>query len=521
MKAWDLDEIRRGVKGKWAMRGEISRPFNGRICTDSRKAVVGDLFFAIKGEKFDAHEFVKDVIGREVAALVVHRELPVEVLTRARDKGVAVILVDDTIAALNRLAGAYRANELGGGFRAKVIAVGGSNGKTTTKRILHALLEEKFGMAKGGGGGTASPKSFNNNIGMPLTLLEVMPGHDYVVLEIGTNAPGEIAALAAVCRPDVAVITSIGLEHLEKLGDLAGVAREEAAVAGYIPANGTLIVADVPELMRELAMVKVQKVVVGMTNDEGRRMNPIAMSNDQMSKLTLTGVRETVEGAEFSINGRGSFFVPLLGEHNAMNALMAVAVARRLGVSDEQIAAGLKKVTAAEGRFEPVAMEGSRGGLAVINDAYNANPSSVAASLRTFARLEGIGDRGKGKGRRVVVLGDMLELGAASDEMHREVGRQVAAHGFEVFVAIGKQMGLAAETASAENAKRKMPHAIEAGRRSEPGAQKVVRFESTAAAREGIGKVVRRGDRVLLKGSHGMALETLLDTLRRKMVHDQ
>jgi UDP-N-acetylmuramoyl-tripeptide--D-alanyl-D-alanine ligase len=505
VKAWQLDEIRRGVKGKWAMRGEISREFNGRVCTDSRKAAVGDLFIAIKGERFDAHDFVKEVIEREVAAVVVHRELPKDVLTMARDKGVAVIQVEDTIAGLNRLAAAYRANELGGGFRAKVIAVGGSNGKTTTKRIVHALLVEKFGAT----GGCASPKSFNNNIGMPLTLLEVNPGHDYVVLEIGTNAPGEIAALAEVCRPDVALITSIGLEHLEKLGDLAGVAREEAAVARYLKEGGMLIVAEVPELLRELALVKAPIVVVGREKQEAG-----SKKQEEGMNLQLTGVMEGVEGIEFGVNGRGRFFVPLLGEHNAMNALMAVAVARRMGVLEEQIAAGLKKVTAAEGRFEPVAMAG----VAVINDAYNANPSSVEASLRTFARLatRGSSDKGTdGTGRRVVVLGDMLELGVVSEEMHRRVGRQVGEGGFDVFIAIGKGMKCAAEEAKREEkAKRKTLTAKGRGRKGDGGSQEVVWFENTAAAREGILKVVRRGDRILLKGSHGMALETLLDTLR-------
>ncbi len=468
------------------MRGESARAFNGRICTDSRKAAVGDFFIAIKGERFDAHDFVGQVIEKDVAAILVHKEMPAPVLTRARDRAVCVIQVDDTIAGLNRLAAAYRANELGGGFRAKVIAVGGSNGKTTTKRIIHALLAEKFGAM----GGCASPKSFNNNIGMPLTLLEVMPGHDYVVVEIGTNAPGEIAALGAVCRPDVAVIVSVGLEHLEKLGDLAGVAREEASIADCVAEGGTMIVADVPELLQELALAKVQKVLVGREKQEAG-----SKKQEEGVELLLTGVRETMEGTGFSINGRGSYWVPLLGGHNAMNALMAVAVARRMGVSDEQIAAGLLKVTAAEGRFEPLVV-GGVGGWRVVHDAYNANPSSVEASLRTFARLEGEGDRGKGKGRRVVILGDMLELGVASEEMHRGVGRWVAELGFELFVAIGARMRVAAE---------------EAGK-MEKG--EVVWFESTAAARAGVLGLLKAGDAILLKGSHGMALETMLDTLR-------
>jgi UDP-N-acetylmuramyl pentapeptide synthase len=173
LKAWDLDEIRRAVKGKWLMRGPGEnaggRRFNGHVCTDSRQAAAGDLFFAIKGARFDAHRFVKDVVERDAACIIVHKTQSEHVLARAKARDVAIVLVDDTIAALNRLAAAYRAGEFSGGLRAKVIAVGGSNGKTTTKRIIHALLEEKYGPDAG----HASPKSFNNNIGMPLTLLGV------------------------------------------------------------------------------------------------------------------------------------------------------------------------------------------------------------------------------------------------------------------------------------------------------------------------------------------------------------
>ena len=154
-EAWEIDELRRGCKGKWMMRGEIARAFNGRICTDSRKAAAGDFFVAIKGERFDAHDFVPAVVEKEVAAILIHKELPADLLTRARDAGVAVIGVEDTIAGLNRLAAAYRGNEYGGGFRAKVVAVAGSNGKTTTKRIVHARCWRRSlgmrGEARGGG----------------------------------------------------------------------------------------------------------------------------------------------------------------------------------------------------------------------------------------------------------------------------------------------------------------------------------------------------------------------------------
>ncbi len=481
MKPWEIEEIRRAVKGKWVTRG--GRRFNGRVATDSRKVGEDELFVTIIGKNHDAHKFTAETIGRGPAAILVSQELAPEVVALAQAKEVALILVDDTIAALNRLAGAYRAG-MGdlSGMRARVIAVGGSNGKTTTKQIIHTLLTERFGA----GGAHASPKSFNNNIGMPLTILEVEQSHDFVVLEIGTNAPGEIAALGEVCRPDVAVITNVGLEHLEKLGDLEGVAREEASIGPFVVDGGTLVLpADAPELLQAVRSSKAQRILVGK-----RDANVVG---ELQADLMATDVVESVNGTTFSINGRGSFHLPLLGEHNAVNALMAVAVARRLGLTDEQIAAGLLKVKPAEMRLEAMKV----GGWSVINDAYNANPSSMEAALKTFGRLkgEGIGNAG----RRVVILGDMLELGESSEVMHRSIGGMVGTWKFDLFVAVGRQIKFAVAAAEASGVK-------------------TYHFMDTAAARAAIMSLLKPADRILLKGSRGMALETLLDAMKKPAV---
>jgi len=459
MKPWEFDNIRRATLGKWLQRGP--RAFNGIICTDSRRANEGDLFIAIKGERFDAHDFLPQVFAANVAGVLVGRELSADLLAAAGAQGVTVIQTDDTIVGLNRLAAAYRQE-----IRAKVIAVGGSNGKTTTKRIIHTLLGQKLR-------GHASPKSYNNNIGMPLTLLEVEPHHDYVVLEIGTNAPGEIAALAAVARPDVALITSIGLEHLEKLGDLAGVAREEASVAPFITAGGPLILpADGPELLQALRLVTVPRITVGFAGSG--------------ADLQATGIIETWDGCDFALNGRGSYHIGLLGRHNAGNALLALAVARRLGLTEEQIAAGLAAV-----RPEPQRMEKTRaGGHFVLNDSYNANPSSMAAALEMFARLP-LPPAATG---RVAILGDMLELGESSRMMHHEVGAAVAQLGIPVLIAIGSAMNTAADAASAAGVV-------------------VHRFATVAAAGPHVAKLLDPGAAILLKGSHSMALEKLLPAL--------
>ncbi len=460
LKPWEIEELRRAVKGKWLARGK--QGFSGRVVIDSRKLVEGDLFIAIVGRTHDAHQFVGQVIAHHPALVIVHREPAPEILAQATAEDVSLLLVEDTLAALNRLAAAYRAT-----LRSKVIAVGGSNGKTTTKRIIHTLLCEKFGPE----GGHASPKSFNNNIGMPLTLLEVDPGHDYVVLEVGTNAPGEIAALGAVCRPDIAVITNIGLEHLEQLGDLEGVAREEAAIAPFVAEGGTLVLpADAPELLAILRTATSQKILIGRGEGGG--------------DMAVTELEESADGLRFSINGRGRYHLPLLGEHNAANALMAIAVARRLGLTDEQVAAGLLKVTPADGRLQPLSL----GGWTILHDAYNANPNSMEAALKTFARVGG-------PGRKVAVLGDMLELGSSSEAMHRSVGAMAATWKVGLLVAVGPQMKAAATVAAAAGVEG-------------------VHFANIAEACRAIRELLRPGDVLLLKGSHGMELEKILDVLR-------
>jgi len=458
MKNWEVEQIRRMSNSRWAARG--TRPFGGRVVIDSRLVKEGDLFIAIEGKKHDAHAFVPQVIDAKAAAILVHKDTTPEIVEKSQANGVAIMRCDDTVAGLNRLAAAYR-NEL----RAKVIAVGGSNGKTSTKRIIHTLLAEKFK-------GVASPKSFNNNIGMPLTLLDVEPSHEYVVLEIGTNAPGEIAALGEVCRPDVAIITSIGLEHLEKLGDLAGVAREEASISRFVQEAGTLILpAGIMELNEALKRATSQRITVGLVGSG--------------ADLVADQIAQSVDGLTFNLNGRAPFKLPLLGEHNAMNALIAIAVARRLGLSDEQIQSGLAKVQPAPMRLEIL----RAGEHLIINDAYNANPSSVAASLETFAKLNIPGDP-----KKIVILGDMLELGMQSELLHRNIGAMVGSLKFGMLVAVGAMMRFAAQEA-------------------EDRGITVHRFASAAEAAKVVPSLVSPGDALLLKGSRGMALEGILEVL--------
>ena len=463
VEPWTFEQIRRVTLSRRLNRGELE--FRGRICIDSRQVMEGDLFIAIRGRRHDSHRFIRQVVAGGAAGLLVDRPLDPDVTRLVTRSSVTLLHADDTIGAMNRLAAAYRRD-----IRAKVIAVGGSNGKTTTKQIIYTLLARRFA-------GIASPKSFNNNIGLPLAILSVQARYEYVVLEVGTSAPGEIAALGHVAMPDMAVLTGIGLEHMEFLGGLPEIAREEAALARFIRPGGILILTNLsPELLAALRLLRTPRLTVG----------PAGTGAD----LEATSIIENMDGCRFVINGRTSYHLPLLGRHNVFNALLAIAVARRMGLREEEIAAGLLTVKPSPMRLEIQQVQRHF----VLNDAYNANPASMCAALETFAGIYPPAAVGRSV-RRVAILGDMLELGGQSDFLHRQVGRQVAAHRIDFFIAIGPSMKCAADEAAAAG----VP---------------VHHFPDTPTAAERIAPLLLPFDAILLKASRGMRLESILDALR-------
>ena len=494
-----------------------------RVCTDSREVRAGDLFVAISGPKFDAHAFLADVFEAGAAGAIVARagKIAPEVAVRL---GGRLVAVDDTVAALGLLASHYR-----DGLRGKVIAVTGSNGKTTTKRMIQHILGKHFK-------GSCSPKSFNNNIGVPLTLLAAEEEDDYVICEVGTNAPGEIAELSAICRPDIAVIVSVGQTHLEKLGSVELVAVEKASMLGHVRDGGCAILwADSAPLQQAVRQYGCRKILFGEGAAEGTeadrptgpngccgqtscRSVPTSARGDAPASKTgesLVGLVQQVpshcdsrdhcggtspDGAKegsrgrsessskppeptsnlppekgdpyerldvtdggmagrsggacglfsFSVGGpKGSsrtapvcqsvFFclsdfagradgvtfrvggvrveLPQPGRHNASNALAAIAVAVRMGLTVEQAGGDLADFAGVEMRLESMRI----GAVRVINDAYNANPSSMIAAAEVLAVQEG--------SRRVMVAGDMLELGSQTMQIHEETGRRIAGFG--------------------------------------------------------------------------------------------
>ncbi|MBL8991625.1 MAG: UDP-N-acetylmuramoyl-tripeptide--D-alanyl-D-alanine ligase [Phycisphaerae bacterium] len=466
MSFFTHDSIRTAAAGHWLARPDPTVAVHG-AAVDSRVLRPGQIFIALKGQQTDGHRFTADAVSRGAAIIIVDRDDAVP--ADAQQRGVGVLKVADTRKALLRLGAACRrAME-----STRVIAVGGSNGKTTTVRLLQSVLSTRLR-------GTASPRSFNNDIGVPLTLLNARPGDHYVICEVGTNAPGEIAALADVVQPDIAVITSIGREHLEGLGSIAGVAREEGAVFRSIRPGGLAVyAADCAEL-RPLAPTGLAAVRFGLAEDADLRLTA-------WEPALLPDGRP---GVRLRINDRWTFAAPLEGRHNALNCCAAVAVARRLNIDDDLIAAGLLAAEPPEMRWQRLTIANAE----IINDAYNANPESMLAAMRTFAELP------RPAGRRALILADMLELGPAGPDAHAEIAQAVAdLTCADLVLLLGPLMA----------------HAAERLARAAPGVP-VRHFPATddrvfaAVAAE-----IRPGDRVLLKGSRSMRLERVLDALRQ------
>jgi UDP-N-acetylmuramoyl-tripeptide--D-alanyl-D-alanine ligase len=429
-----------------------------QVSTDSRQVRSGDLFVALSGERFDGHKFVEDAARKGAAGVVVGRS------HSPRSVGdCAVILVDDTRQALGRLATQYRAE-----FQIPVVAVAGSNGKTTTKELVASVLSQRRSTLY-------SEASFNNDIGVPLTLLRMEGSHQAAVLEAGTNHPGELAPLVKMIRPDYGVLTCIGREHLEFFGDLEGVAREEGSLAELLPASGKLFLNGDDVWASAIAQRTTARVVrVGL-----------AEHNDWRAR----GVRLCKDGVTFRVSGpqaayAGSYKIHLLGRHQVINALFAIAIGAEMGLEAADIARGLASCKPPKMRMQLWEFNG----IKVLDDAYNANADSMLAALRTLQELPC-------KGRRVAVLGDMAELGGHSEAAHEEVGGQAARLGVGQLFAIGR-----------------MASALARGARA-AGLNRIMEFGDVEAAAAAVRGFLRPGDVVLLKASRATRLERLSEII--------
>ncbi|MBI4610409.1 MAG: UDP-N-acetylmuramoyl-tripeptide--D-alanyl-D-alanine ligase [Candidatus Rokubacteria bacterium] len=454
MPRFTVQDVVRATHGA-LVGGDLGIPVTG-VSVDTRTLRVGEAFFAIKGHHLDGHAFLAEAAGRGASCLVVH-QLPDEV-----PAGVPVVLVEDTTRALGRIAGFHRSR-----FDIPVVAVTGSNGKTTTKEMTAAVLGTRWSVLK-------SAASFNNQWGLPLTLLGLSHEYEAAVLELGANQPGEIAYLAELCRPTVAVVTTVAVVHTEFFKTLEGVREEKAALVRAVFEEGSVVLnGDDPRVRAMARDARGRVIVVGLARD---------------ARVRAVGeLQERADGIGFTleIDGRRrAVRLAFLGPHNVTNALASAGAGVALGLSLDEIAAGLEAARPLKGRL----VWRRAGSIRILDDTYNANPASVRAALAALAPA-------RGAGRLLVALGDMLELGDSAAAAHRDVGRLVAECGAAEFVGVGSLMRHAAEAAR------------DAG---------LLESRHVETFQEAVALLLKRlapGDTLLVKGSRGMRMERVVDAL--------
>jgi UDP-N-acetylmuramoyl-tripeptide--D-alanyl-D-alanine ligase len=420
---------------------------------DSRSVAPGQLFFAVKGERLDGHDFVEQALDRGAVAAVVRRDQRSRYPQKTR-----LLAVEDTLVALQTLAMAVR--KLWG---KPLVAVTGSAGKTTTKEAIAHVLSSRWRVLKSEG-------NFNNHFGLPLMLLKLAPEHDVAVIEMGMSHAGEIRALARIAQPEIGVVTNVAPVHLEFFDSLAGIARAKYELVESLPASGTAILNADDEYVSQFGRDFKGKVVMYGTR---------ATASIRAEKIRTNGT----EGAEFDVV-MGSVTeharLPLVGEHNVLNALAAVAVGLERGLNPAEAVGALATLAPAEKRGEVLHL----GNITVINDCYNSNPKALAAMVDALAAMPAK--------RRIVVAGEMLELGPAGEEMHRQAGLHIAEKQIDALVGV---RGLA--QAMVEAAKRRGISGEFVGSSEEAG--------------DWLARETRDGDVVLLKGSRGVKLEKALE----------
>lgn len=450
--------------------GELARGSAGRrivsVAIDTRATGDGSLFFALPGERVDGHEFVAYAAAAGASGAVVSRSRPIDFFgVLPREFG--LIMVDDPALALARLAGHHRRL-----MKACVVGVTGSAGKTTTKDMIAAVLREGLSVL-------ATEGNMNNEIGLPLTLLRLQPGHDVAVLEMAMRAPGEISALARTAAPDAGVVTNVGFAHLGLLGSQDAIADAKAELVRALPAHGFAVLnGDDPRVRAMERFAPGRSLMYGLSPDCSVRAVDVALSENGTSfAVTLDG--QAIPDVRFTL--------PVPGRHNVTNALAALSVGWRLGIEPGAMARGLAS-------FRPSAMRmhfvQAPAGFTIIDDTYNANPASVRCAIDAAMQYAG--------GRRVIaVLGDMLELGDAGAADHARLGEYVAAAGVAGLVTCGPLAALAASSAA------------EAGL----GEGRCRACDDNARAARAAADMASEGDVILVKGSRGMRMEQIVSAL--------
>ena len=425
------------------------------VCTDSRSMKPGDLFVALRGDKFDGHTFVAEAARLGAVGAIVDEVAP------GLPEEFAVIEVPDTLRALQELAMNYRRS-----LPMQVVGLTGSSGKTTTKDMTASVLSRRFQVARTEG-------NLNNHIGLPLTILRARGSDQAGVFEMGMNHPGEIAPLAAIAGPDVAIITNIGMAHIEHMGSRDAIAQEKGMLAEALHPGGYLILnADDDYSESIAARTNADVVMAGLMKGEVRAhsLHP-----------HFHGIRFTMEADGRSVEAE----VPVPGVHMVRNALLATAAGRVFGLTLEECAEGLRELHLTKGRLEQKIVRG----IHVLDDSYNANPESMIAALSTLASLPAAG-------RRIAVLGRMGELGQEAEAGHRRAGEAAAKLAIDCVIGVGDEAHWISEAAY------------------QHGVERVQQFSTTDEAVDALHEYARAGDLVLVKGSRSSKMERIVEGLQ-------
>jgi len=460
-----LTNIAEIVQGKLTGGSGNIEPVGAAI--DTRCIGEKELFFALKGEKADGHDFLTEARDRgAMAAIVSHRP------SEYTDIGFPLIIVENVTKAMQQIALAMRRR-----FGGPVIAITGSTGKTTTKDMLWSVLRERGPVLKNKG-------NYNNELGLPLTLLALQKEHWAIVLEMGMRGMGEIDFLARHSEPGYGVITSIGHTHQELLGTVEKIAQAKAELISHIPYNGGLVlnISDKDRLKPWLSNIRSEVCWVGLQRPAQLWAEEISETGESLTDPVLEFMICTIKGKEAVIK------MPVLGRHNVINALLAAGIARQLGLKWEEIEAGLEKVSLSARRLE--LKEVRERDIMIIDDAYNANPESVAAALDTLVTLKS----GQDRKRAVAVLGNMYELGSYEEEGHRLVGEKAQKAGVSFLITVGQ---LACDIAVG---------ALSAGM----DATQIRTCQNNSEAIACLKEMLKAGDLVLIKGSRGVKMEEIV-----------
>ena len=430
------------------------------VSIDSRTCAAGDLFIAIPGENFDGHDYIDQAVVAKCAAIVAEKP-PANV----SELNACVMVVDNSIEALGKIAKFYRRTL---GYAVSVIGVTGSCGKTTTRSMIyHVLSQFKQGYQ--------SPKNYNNNIGVPLTLLSVKRDDDFVVVEMGSNNPGEIATLSQIVEPDLAVITSVGPSHLEGLVSIGGVIDEKASITAGMSESGQVFCFDDDGPLIEKMRGLVQPAV--------------SFSLEDRSDIYAKDIKRIAKGMRYVTNDNVTVALHIDGRHNIANSLAALCVARRLGISSDEFSNAIATYVPPPGRMQRIKLDD----IVLIDDTYNANPASVRAAVDTLSAM-------RQANRRILVLGDMNELGEGSHQYHKALGQYIASLGnIELLFTVGAKAAVIAN------------EAINSGMRI----GSVQRCVSSQRLARLIKTHIHNDDYILVKGSRAMEMEKVIVSLKR------